>query len=157
MSVTVVEEQRTSSPTWLFALIGVLAAAFGAAIGTLLAAFMGPQFAPIEVVSSTAIDIPPAEVKEWATSTFGTATKSIVVGVVIVAVISISAWAGVRSRRRPMLGVQVLLIAGLVGAVAALLRPVDSLLAPRGAHDFRIARDPRVIGRIARTLATRAR
>ncbi|MFM8773180.1 MAG: molybdopterin-dependent oxidoreductase [Actinomycetota bacterium] len=130
MSSTVVEEQRTSSPTWLFALIGVLAAAFGAAIGTLLAAFMGPQFAPIEVVSSTAIDIPPAEVKEWATSTFGTATKSIVVGVVIVAVISISAWAGVRSRRRPMLGVQVLLIAGVVGAVAALLRPVDSLLAP---------------------------
>jgi len=124
------ERQAPSSTRVLDAVIGILAAAFGVAVGTLLAAFMGPQFAPIEVVSSTAIDIPPAEVKEWATSTFGTATKSIVVAVVIVAVVAISAWAGVRSRRRPMFGAQVMLIAGVVGAVAALLRPVDSILAP---------------------------
>ena len=124
------ERQAPSSTRVLDAVIGILAAAFGVAVGTLLAAFMGPQFAPIEVVASTAIDIPPAEVKEWATSTFGTATKSIVVAVVIVAVVAISAWAGVRSRRRPMLGAQVMLIAGVVGAVAALLRPVDSILAP---------------------------
>ena len=124
------ERQAPSSTRVLDAVIGILAAAFGVAVGTLLAAFMGPQFAPIEVVSSTAIDIPPAEVKEWATSTFGTATKSIVVAVVIVAVVAISAWAGVRSRRRPTFGAQIMLIAGVVGAVAALLRPVDSILAP---------------------------
>lgn len=114
----------------LDASIGIIAAVFGVAIGTLLAAFIDPAFAPIEVVSSGAIDLPPAPVKEWATSTFGTATKSILVAVVVTAVIAVSAWAGVRSRKRPRLGVWVMLVAGAVGALAAVLRPVDTLLAP---------------------------
>jgi len=130
VSVTVLEEQRTSSPTWLFALLGVLAAGFGVAIGTLVAAFIDPAYAPVEVVASTAIDLPPQAVKEWATSTFGTASKSVVVGVVVVAVIALAAWAGARSRDRVVWGIQVMLIGGVVGAIAALLRPVDSVLAP---------------------------
>jgi DMSO/TMAO reductase YedYZ molybdopterin-dependent catalytic subunit len=100
------------------------------AVGTLVAALIDPGYAPIEVVASTSIDIPPAVVKEWATSTFGTATKSIVVAVVVIAVILISAWAGMRARDRLSFGVQVMIVAGLVGAVAAILRPVDLLLAP---------------------------
>ncbi len=115
---------------WVYAVLGVLAAAFGVAIGTLAAAFFDAAFSPVEVVASTAIDIPPAEVKEWATSTFGTATKSVVVGCVVAVVIAVAAWAGIQSRQRPAFGVQVMLIAGVVGAVAALLRPVGSLLAP---------------------------
>lgn len=115
---------------WLYALFGVLAAGFGVTIGTLVAALIDPAYAPIEVVASTAIDLPPQAVKEWATSTFGTASKSVVVAVVVVAVIAISAWAGAASRTRPRFGIQVMLIAGVVGAVAALLRPVDALLAP---------------------------
>ena len=135
MSETAVETQPTparigSGPAWLYAVIGVLAAAFGVAIGTLVAAFIDPAYAPIEVVASTAIDIPPAVVKEWATSTFGTASKSVVVGVVAVAVVAIAAWSGVASRTRPRFGIQVMLVAGVVGAVAALLRPVDAFLAP---------------------------
>jgi len=120
----------SGGPAWLYAFFGVLAAAFGVAIGTLFAAFIEPAYAPIEVVASTAIDIPPAVVKEWATSTFGTASKSVVVGVVTVTVIVVSAWAGVSARLRPRFGIQVMLVAGVVGAVAALLRPVDAFLAP---------------------------
>lgn len=120
----------SGGPAWLYAVFGVLAAAFGVAIGTLFAAFIEPAYAPIEVVASTAIDIPPAVVKEWATSTFGTASKSVVVGVVMVTVIVVSAWAGVSARLRPRFGIQVMLVAGVVGAVAALLRPVDAFLAP---------------------------
>ena len=135
MSETAVETQPTparigSGPAWLYAVFGVLAAAFGVAIGTLVAALIDPAYAPIEVVASTAIDIPPAVVKEWATSTFGTASKSVVVGVVAVAVVAIAAWSGVASRTRPRFGIQVMLVAGVVGAVAALLRPVDAFLAP---------------------------
>lgn len=135
MSETAVETQPTparigSGPAWLYAVFGVLAAAFGVAIGTLAAALIDPAYAPIEVVASTAIDIPPAVVKEWATSTFGTASKSVVVGVVAVAVVAIAAWSGVASRTRPRFGIQVMLVAGVVGAVAALLRPVDAFLAP---------------------------
>jgi DMSO/TMAO reductase YedYZ molybdopterin-dependent catalytic subunit len=116
--------------SWLYAVLGVVAAAFGVAIGTLVASLIDPAYAPIEVVASTAIDIPPAPVKEWATSTFGTAAKSVVVAVVMAAVIAVAAWAGVMSRERPRFGIQVMLVAGVVGAVAALLRPVDALLAP---------------------------
>ena len=125
-----VPERTRSGAEWLYAFFGVLAAAFGVAIGTLVAALIDPAYAPIEVVASTAIDLPPQAVKEWATSTFGTASKSVVVGVVIVAVIALSAWAGVRSRDRVSFGVQVMVVAGVVGAAAALLRPVDALLAP---------------------------
>ena len=114
----------------VYAVLGVLAAAFGVAIGTLAAAFIDPAYAPIEVVASTAIDLPPQAVKEWATSTFGTASKSVVVSVVVVAVMAIAAWAGVASRTRSRFGIQVMLVAGVVGAVAALLRPVDAFLAP---------------------------
>ena len=132
-------ERTGSSAAWLYALLGVLAAGFGVAIGTLVAALIDPAYSPIEVVASTAIDLPPQAVKEWATSTFGTASKSVVVGVVVVAVIAIAAWAGVASRTRSRFGIQVMLVAGVVGAVAALLRPVDALLAPlpspRGARD----------------------
>ena len=123
-------ERTGSSAAWLYALLGVLAAGFGVAIGTLVAALIDPAYSPIEVVASTAIDLPPQAVKEWATSTFGTASKSVVVGVVVVAVIAIAAWAGVASRTRSRFGIQVMLVAGVVGAVAALLRPVDALLAP---------------------------
>jgi DMSO/TMAO reductase YedYZ molybdopterin-dependent catalytic subunit len=114
----------------VYAVFGVLAAAFGVAVGTLVAAFIDASYAPIEVVASTAIDIPPAPVKEWATSTFGTASKSVVVAVVIISVVAIAAWAGATSRTRPRLGVQVMVVGGVVGAVAALLRPVDAFLAP---------------------------
>lgn len=114
----------------MYAVFGVLAAAFGVAIGTLVAAFIDVAYAPIEVVASTAIDIPPTPVKEWATSTFGTASKSVVVGVVVASVVAIAAWAGVTSRTRPRFGVQVMVVGGVVGAVAALLRPVDAFLAP---------------------------
>lgn len=135
MSETAVEvpsapERTSGAAAWIYALLGVLAAGFGVAIGTLVAAFIDPAYAPIEVVASTAIDLPPQAVKEWATSTFGTASKSVVVGVVVVAVIAIAAWAGVASRMRPRFGIQVMLLAGVVGAVAALLRPVDAFLAP---------------------------
>ena len=123
-------ERTRSGVAWLYALMGVLAAGFGVAVGTLVAALIDAAYAPIEVVASTAIDLPPQAVKEWATSTFGTASKSVVVAVVGVAVIAISAWAGATSRTRPRFGIQVMLIAGVVGAVAALLRPVDALLAP---------------------------
>ena len=124
------ERHVPAGRTWWYAAFGVLAAAFGVAVGSLVAALIDPAYSPIEVVASTAIDLPPQAVKEWATSTFGTASKSVVVTVVVVAVIAISAWAGVRSRERVRFGVQVMVIAGIVGAVAALLRPVDAVLAP---------------------------
>ncbi|MEK9662999.1 MAG: molybdopterin-dependent oxidoreductase [Candidatus Nanopelagicales bacterium] len=111
-------------------LLGILAAWAGIAVGSLVAVWLGPAYAPVEVVASTAIDIPPAPVKEWATSTFGTAAKSVVLAIVVLAVIAIAAWAGAAARRRLTTGVWAMFILGLVGATAALIRPVDSSFAP---------------------------
>ena len=130
VATTLTEAPPKAAPRWAYAVLGVLAAGFGIAIGTLVAAYIGPQFGPIDVVASSVIDLPPAAVKEFFTATFGTASKTVVVALVLVVVIAVAAWAGIRSRMRPMFGIQVMLIAGVVGAVAALLRPVDALLAP---------------------------
>lgn len=112
-----------------FALIGLLAAAFGVAIGQVVAAFGNPAFAPISVVASSAIDLPPAVVKEWAVQTFGTSSKSVVVGTVVVAVALLAAAAGIIARRHLAWGVCITLLVGAVGGIAGILRPDSGVAA----------------------------
>ena len=72
--------QRARTSRGIDALLGILAAAFGLTVGMLVAALIGgAQFAPLDVVASSVIDVPPAPVKSWATSTFGTSAKTFVV------------------------------------------------------------------------------
>lgn len=112
-----------------FALIGLVSAAFGVAIGQLVAAFGNPAFAPISVVASSAIDLPPAVVKEWAVQTFGTSSKTVVVGTVVFAVALLAALAGIIARRHLALGVCITLAVGAVGGVAGILRPDSGVAA----------------------------
>lgn len=113
-----------------YAFVGILAAVVGIAVGEFVASLFNSAYAPIQVVASSAIDIPPAPVKEWATATFGTAAKSVVVGTVVAAVIVLAALAGIVARTRLGWGVALALLIGVVGAVAGLARPNDDLLAP---------------------------
>lgn len=113
----------------IFALMGLLAAAFGLAMGQLVAALIEPAFGPITVVAASAIDLPPAVVKEWAVQTFGTSAKSVVVGTVVVAVVVLAAVAGVVARTRLALGVAITLGIGVIGVMAGLARPDDGLSA----------------------------
>jgi len=115
--------------TWAYALLGLLAAGVGIAVGTLIAALHDPAYGPIQVVAASAIDIPPAPVKEWATATFGTAAKSVVVGTVLVAVVCLSLLAGALSRRRMWWGAALLVVVGMIGVAAGLRRPTHDLLA----------------------------
>lgn len=115
---------------WIFGLIGLLSAAFGVAVGEFVAALRDAAYAPIQVVSSSAIDLPPAPVKEWATATFGTSSKSVVVGVVVAAVVIIAIAAGIFARRRLTVGVLMCLGVGALGALAGLRRPTDDWFAP---------------------------
>lgn len=107
----------------LFGLFGILSALVGIAVADLLAAFVNEAYAPIQVVASSAIDIPPAPVKEWATSTFGTSAKYVVVGTVVVAVIALAFAAGVIAQRRLKLSMGMAFGIGLIGAIAGLRRP----------------------------------
>lgn len=115
--------------TALFALLGFLAAGFGIVIGTLVASLHDAAFGPIQVVASSAIDIPPAPVKEWATSTFGTSAKYVVVGLVVVTVVALSLVAGVLAQRRRWWGAALLTAAGFIGVAAGLRRPTSDPLA----------------------------
>jgi len=116
--------------TVLYALLGVIAATVGIAVGEFIASLFNSAYAPIQVVASSAIDIPPAPIKEWATSTFGTAAKSVVVGTVIAAVVILAAVAGILARTRLWWGAALAIAIGVLGAIAGLRRPTDDFLAP---------------------------
>ena len=120
---------RSWMRTLVYATIGLISVFFGIALGNLVASWGNPAFGPIVVVASSAIDVPPAVVKEWAVQTFGTSTKSVVVLVVILAVIVISALAGMLARRRLAAGIAVLGGLSVLGIVAALWRPDDGISA----------------------------
>ena len=126
-----------------YALIGLIAAGFGLAIGQLTAALVDPAFGPISVVASSVIDLPPAVVKEWAVQTFGTASKSVVVGGVAVAVVALAAIAGIVARRRLWLGILITDLVAATGIVAAIARPDDGFSAAV----------PVLVGGIAATIA----
>lgn len=109
----------------VYAVIGLVAAGFGLSVGQLVAGLIDPAFAPISVVASSLIDLPPAVVKEWMVQTFGTASKSVVVVGVCVAVIVLAGVAGIQARRRLWLGVLITDLVAAIGVVAALARPDD--------------------------------
>lgn len=115
---------------WGAALAGVLAALAGLAVGQFVAALGDSAYAPIQVVGASATDLAPIALKEWATSTFGTASKTVVVIVVAIAVLAVAVVAGLAARRRPIVGVALCLGVGLVGALAGLRRPTMDPFAP---------------------------
>ncbi len=121
---------RVKRQTLTFGVLGVLAALVGIAVGTIVAVLYNEAYAPIQVVAASAIDIPPAPVKEWATATFGTSAKYVVVGTVMVVVLVLTFVAGVVARRRIWWGVALAFAMGIIGAIAGLRRPTGDLLAP---------------------------
>ena len=110
-------------------LIGLLAAAVGLAVGELLAALTDPAYGPIAVVSSSAIDLPPAVVKEWAVSTFGTAAKGVVVASVTLVALAVAVVGGIVALRRPGRGALIAVLTGVIGAIAGVRRPEGGLAA----------------------------
>jgi DMSO/TMAO reductase YedYZ molybdopterin-dependent catalytic subunit len=119
--------KRTS---FVFGLLGILAALVGIAAADLLASFFNEAYAPIQVVASSAIDIPPAPVKEWATSTFGTSAKYVVVASVIAAVAALAFVAGVIARKHLVWSMAIAFGIGAIGAIAGLRRPTGQFWAP---------------------------
>jgi DMSO/TMAO reductase YedYZ molybdopterin-dependent catalytic subunit len=91
-------------------------------IGQLLAGFTVPAASPVVAVGEAAIDHTPLAVKDWATSTFGTADKTVLLGGVLVVVLLYSAGVGVLAMRRLALGFLGLAIFAGIGLAAALTR-----------------------------------
>ncbi|MBE9373850.1 molybdopterin-dependent oxidoreductase [Saccharopolyspora sp. HNM0983] len=105
------------------ALSGVLAAAVALAAGHLLAATTAPNASPFLAVGSSAIDLAPRPLKEFAVRQFGEQDKTVLLAGMAVTVLVLAAAAGLLSRRGPLPGVVLITGFGLLGSVAAATRP----------------------------------
>ena len=113
---------RTGPARWWGAACGLLAAAAAMGIGQLFAGFTIPAASPVVAVGEAAIDRTPLAVKDWATSTFGTADKTVLLGGVLIVVFLYSMLVGVLAMRRLALGFAGLAIFAGIGLAAALTR-----------------------------------
>jgi DMSO/TMAO reductase YedYZ molybdopterin-dependent catalytic subunit len=113
---------RTGFSGWWGAVCGLLAAAAAMGIAQLFAGFTVPAASPVVAVGEAAIDHTPLVVKDWATSTFGTADKTVLLAGVLVVVFLYSMLVGVLAVRRLALGYAGLAIFAGLGVAAALTR-----------------------------------
>ena len=107
---------------WWGAACGLLAAVTAIGVGQLFAGFTVPAASPVVAVGEAAIDHTPLPVKEWATSTFGTGDKTVLIGGVLVVVFLYAMLVGVLAMRRLALGFAGLAIFAGIGLAAALTR-----------------------------------
>jgi DMSO/TMAO reductase YedYZ molybdopterin-dependent catalytic subunit len=101
---------------------GLLAAAVSIGVGQLLAGLSVPAASPVLAVGQAAIGLTPGPVKEWATSTFGTEDKNVLLTGVVVVLLVFAAVVGVLSLRRLAYGMWGLAVLAAVGVSAALTR-----------------------------------
>jgi hypothetical protein len=105
------------------AVCGVLAAAVAMGIAQLIAGLSIPNASPVIAVGQAAINLTPLPVKDWATSTFGTNDKNVLLTGVFVVVFLYAIVVGVVAMRRLSLGFTGLAIFAALGLAAALTRP----------------------------------
>ncbi|MEY9875267.1 DMSO/TMAO reductase YedYZ molybdopterin-dependent catalytic subunit [Streptacidiphilus sp. MAP12-33] len=96
------------------AAIGLAVAAAALTVGDLVAAFTGPAGAPVLAVGSSAIDLTPTPLKEWAVQHFGTHDKTVLLSGIYATMAVLAVAAGLLALRRLWAGVAVFaLFAGL--------------------------------------------
>ncbi len=105
------------------ALLGLGAVAAGLGIGQLAATFGAAASSPVLAVSAVAVDLTPRWLKEFATSTFGTRDKAVLLGVALAVVALLGAAVGVVAARSRVLGGVLLAGFTALGMAAALSRP----------------------------------
>ena len=104
------------------AICGVLAAAVAIGIAQFVAGLSIPAASPVIAVGQSAIDLTPLPVKDWATSTFGTADKTVLLLGVFVLLFLFAVVIGILAMRRLSLGLAGLCLFAVIGLVAALTR-----------------------------------
>ncbi len=102
---------------------GLIAAAAAMGIAQLLAGLTTPAASPVLAVGQAVIDATPLPVKNWATSTFGTGDKTVLVGGVLVLLFAFAAGIGVLAMRRLAYGLAGLAVFAAIGLAAVLTRP----------------------------------
>jgi DMSO/TMAO reductase YedYZ molybdopterin-dependent catalytic subunit len=113
---------RTAVSRWWGAACGLLTAAAAMGIAQLFAGVTIPAASPVVAVGEAAIDHTPLWLKDWATSAFGTADKTVLLAGVLVVVFLYAIVVGVLAMRRLALGFAGLALFALIGLWAALTR-----------------------------------
>src|SRR5215212_8952136 len=108
--------------------IGLLSGLVALGAAQLVSGLVGGASSPMIAVGSSAIDLTPAWLKEFAIRTFGTDDKlALLVGIgVVMGVAAIVV--GVVSVRRPRAGVIGIVAFGAIGVIASVSRPANGLL-----------------------------
>jgi len=107
---------------WFGALAGVAAAGVAIGLAELIAAFSGPQSAPVIAVGDVVVDAVPLPVKEFATSTFGTHDKTALITGTFILLGIIAAVIGAWAVHDIRIGYAGIGLFGVLGAVAAVTR-----------------------------------
>ena len=110
---------RVGLSRWLAAVCGLLAAAVALGIAQLLAGISAPNASPADAVGSVVINHTPLSVKVWATSTFGTNDKTVLLTGVFIVVFVYAMVVGVLAARRMAYGFVGLALFAALGIAAA--------------------------------------
>jgi DMSO/TMAO reductase YedYZ molybdopterin-dependent catalytic subunit len=103
--------------------MGVVAVAAAVGAGHLAAALVAPAASPPLAVAGAVVRLAPLPVVEFATSTFGTADKPVLLVGITVVLAGVAVLAGLAARRRPWPAVAVVAVLGLLSGVAAWTAP----------------------------------
>jgi DMSO/TMAO reductase YedYZ molybdopterin-dependent catalytic subunit len=110
-------------PGWVTgAICGLITGAVAAGIAQLLAGLSIPQASPVDAVGQAAIGLTPGPLEHWATATFGTHDKDVLLTGVWVVLFGYAAVIGVLAMRRLWVGMAGIGVFTAIGMAAALTR-----------------------------------
>lgn len=130
------DAERGAIPRPWAAGVGLVTVGAALGVGDLVAGLVSPPSSPVLAVGAQFIRMTPEWLKEFATSTFGTWDKTVLLGGMGVALIAVALATGLVSRRRPGPGLALVVVLGLVAAAAATASPTFTaadLVAPLAA------------------------
>ena len=112
--------------------VGISSAAFGVAVGHLLAALLNRSASPVVAVGAVVVDHVPLPVKEFAVRVFGFADKGVLLAVVAIGVAVLAGLAGLLGTRTRAGALVAMALLGLVGTAAAVSRVASTTVAGAG-------------------------
>lgn len=129
MNRTQDSRQTTRLPATVAAVIGVLALACALAAGHFVAAFVAGDASPYLAVGTSAVNLSPGWLKNFAIDMFGTHDKLVLLIGMAVVLVALAVLAGLLSRRSATVGTVLLVVLGLLGLAAVYTSPTTGALA----------------------------
>ncbi|PZS24099.1 MAG: molybdopterin-binding protein [Pseudonocardiales bacterium] len=104
-------------------MVGLVSMAAGLAVGHLVAGFISPSASPFFAVGSSAVDLTPLWLKDFAVRTFGTYDKAVLLSGMAVVIGLLGVLAGLLSRRSGTPGLILIVVLGVIASTAVVSRP----------------------------------